>query len=376
MGWLIGVLATVIALSIAPKAPTCSNDGSHLALALSLSEGRVTLARYAEMAGVDHAEREGVIYSDRAPGLAFLVVPILWLGLDPRLVSAAAFGATLAVLYGWLRRDGCSIAVASAVAVLGGTTLLLRFAPVLFAHTLTALLVTLGARLVTGPMRHGWMLGLVLGWAGISEYGLAILAIAAALVAWRLWPSYYIGLAIPVAAAAIYQWIAFGAPWTTSYAYQATFVDARSVGGSFNGPLWEGLQSFVLEGKDSWGFQNYGVLWMSPVLVLGPIGLFAYGLKFRWQALLLAVICTGYLLLYSKFVAFGAGTEDSRYYVPFLPLLMVGIGHLLARVGWPAWVVVGVLALPGLDNLLSHIAHSYGWAGTLGMHWPGLRWSL
>jgi hypothetical protein len=376
VGWLIGVLATVLALSIAPRAPTCSNDGSHLALALSLSEGRVSLGRYAFMAGVDHSEREGTTYSDRAPGLAFLLVPLLWLGIDPRLLSAAAFGATLAILYGWLRRDGCSVAVAGATALLAGTTLLLRYAPVLFAHSLAAMLITLGARLVTGPLRHGWLLGLVLGWAGITEYALAALAVGAALVAWRRWPSYYAGLAIPVAAAALYQWIAFGAPWTTSYAYQATFAAAHSIGGNFDGPLWEGLQSFVLEGKDSWGFQNYGLLTISPVLALAPLGFFAYGRRFRWQAVLLAVTCAGYLLLYSKFVAFGAGTMDSRYYVPFLPLLLFGIGQLLARVGWPAWLVVAMFALAGLDSLLLHIGRSYGWSGTLGLHMPDLHWSL
>jgi hypothetical protein len=375
VGWLIGVVATVLALSIAPPLPTCSNDGSHLALALSLSEGRVALGNYAGMAGVDHSQRDGTIYSDRAPGQAFLLVPLIWLGVDPRFLPAAAFGATLAVLYGWLRRDGCSVAVAAATAGLGVTTLLLRYSPVLFAHSLTALLITLAARLVTGPMRHGWVLGLVLGWAGISEYALGALAVVAALIAWRRWPSYYVGLAVAVLPAALYQWVAFGAPWVTSYAYQATFTEARSVGGSFSGPLWKGLQSFVLEGRDSWDFPNYGLLAISPVLALGPLGLFAYGRKFPWQAALLAATCAGYLLLYSKFVAFGAGTMDSRYYVPFLPLLLFGIGQLLARVGWPAWVVVSLLALSGVDNLVAHMIHSYGWNGTLGVHWPMLYWA-
>src|SRR5512144_1269846 len=104
MAWLIGFLAALLALGIAPLAPTCSNDASHFVLGVSLSQGRVALGEHAKIAEPDYAERDGVIYSDRAPGLAFVLGPLIWLGLDPRLLSAAAFGGTLAVLYGWLRR--------------------------------------------------------------------------------------------------------------------------------------------------------------------------------------------------------------------------------------------------------------------------------
>jgi hypothetical protein len=360
----------VIALSIAPKPPTTSNDGSHLALGLSLSEGRVALEQYAGYASIDHAVRDGVIYSDRAPGLALLLAPLLWLGWDPRLLPAAAYGATLAVMYGWMRRDGCSVAAASATSVLTGATLMLRYAPVLFAHTLAGFLLTLGARLVTGRTRHGWAVGLLVGWAGITEYGLALLAIAGSLVAWRVRPSWYVGLAVPVSAAALYHWAAFGAPWRTSQAYQASFDAARSLGGTFGGPLWAGMHSFVWYGYDAWGFRNWGLIVLSPVIVLAPLGLLAYGLRFRWQAALLAVVCVGYMTLYSMHVAFGAGTSDSRYFVPFLPLALMGLGHLFTVVGWPAWFVGAILGLTGIERLLWHIQNSDGWGGQLAMHWP------
>jgi tetratricopeptide (TPR) repeat protein len=371
VAWVIAVAGTVFALSIAPLAWTCSNDGSHHALALSLSEGRVALGDKAGLATNDNAKPDGVIYIDRAPGVAFQLAPLVWLGLDPRLLSAAAFGGTLAILYAWLRRDTGSQLVAGAMVAVASTTLLLRYAPVLFAHSLAAFLLTLSGWLVTAPTRrHGWLIGLALGWLGITEYGLAPLAIAAALVAWRFWPSFYLGAALPVVAAGLYHWAAFGAPWYTGYAFHGSFQAAQSVGGSFDGPLLPGLEAFVWQGKDHWKFDNNGLLFISPVLALWPLGVFVMAKRSRWQAALLASVCLVYLLVYSKHVAFGAGTKDSRYYVPFLPLVLVPIGSLLARFGWPAFVVVGGLAALGVTNLLPHMRGSYGFHGSVALHSP------
>ena len=204
----------------------------------------------------DHEDKSlsgGRTYSNKAPGLALAAVPVyklLRLVFPPPSAPSAPVFWALRVLtvslvcvlalarLGRRLASGGNSAVAPLVliAIAFGTPYLF-FARSFFAHAWTAALLFLSWDLLRvaeerrGADRSAGLLlaaaaGFLAGWAAISEYTVAPLALllcirAAAGRAWRPLVLFGLGLAVPVAALAAYDAVCFGSPWVLSSAREA-----------------------------------------------------------------------------------------------------------------------------------------------------------
>ncbi|NQZ97469.1 MAG: hypothetical protein HRU01_13240 [Myxococcales bacterium] len=402
---LIGVLAGLWAANA--TGIVASNDGSHVALARALGvrfetsidpDWRLTV-------GVDLAERQGRLYSDRPPGTGFLAAPAAWLGarLDgPLLERSRAVGGTvvtpgsrgmrktyaqrypdatpldayqgtawwislhavgvatlgLAFLDALLRLWGIGFAArAFAVATTGACTLFGPYATALFSHgtaasAMAALVYALAA--LPGSQDRARALSLLGGFAGAiavaAEYSLVAWVPLAVLFTTppRHWTWLAAG-ALPVAlATGAYHAAAFGSPFSIGYHHHVTFDFSHRLSTTFGGDPLGGL--WVLFGAG----QRAGLLWKSPVvfvgiaaLVLGP-GRATDGhanIDRRTTRLLLASGVPWMLLLSFHETPWGGATVDYRYLIPALPLF--GAGLALA---WERWAndmagAAGIVAL-------------------------------
>jgi hypothetical protein len=246
----------------------------------------------------DYAFVDRHYYSDAAPGLSVLAVPVYAavhpLARGPRvrgwIVHLGAYLSTLicvalpsALTLTMLFRVAIALgAPATAAAALGLAwafgTLALPYATLFYSHQLTAALLFIAfGLLVTVRLASRWtasrmlVVGCLLGSAIATEYpsALAVAAIGAyalALVRPRgrlVWMA--LGAALPLLALAAYHTAAFGGPLTTGYG--ATGDRARD-GGLFLGitlPSARVLQKVVLS-------PGRGLLRHAPWLILGVFG--------------------------------------------------------------------------------------------------------
>ena len=110
---------------------------------------------------------------------------------------------------------------------------------------------------------------------------------------------------------------------------------------SFNTPLSTGLFGFLLSpGKSLFLF--------APPLLLAPAGLFALARRDRGLALVAGLAPLVYLLFYARYAQWEGGYSfGPRYLVPVIPLLILGLGPLLAERGRVVRRLVLVLAVTG-----------------------------
>lgn len=321
--------------------PLSPNDGSHWALSRALAYNHTTVVdrEYQYTGGVDIAYHAGHYYSDRAPGTAFLGALCLYLRLSQKVVPA--LGAWVAVLCSFLIvRRWCSPwpALLTATAVALGT-LTWRYSHVFFSHALAEGHVLLGvylALLLAERRRPPWWLAALLGW--VTGYALLVeyqlLALTPLLWGYvavrryraegvaglrRLWPGLALW-AVPVALLALYQQVSFGSPWHTSYAYRLGWHE----GMAFEGNLLRGLRGLLVGDNHN----PPGLLTLSPVLWLALWGACLLRKSVRWKEI---VFCLGVFAALLCLLAIhpswnGATTQDTRYLVCIVPLLMLPLG--------------------------------------------------
>jgi hypothetical protein len=408
-GWRSdALLVTVVLLVTVPiLQPLMTQQSSRYALTAALWDGQtVAVDDYAHLLGVDHAERDGRLYSDKAPGQPVLGVPAYAvyraLGGAPAtearvfadpglwavtLVSAMLPAALLAVA---MRRLALRVAPRRAThAALGLVlgTLLLPFGTVLFSHVLSALLGVVAYLVLTGGARSGTApgagrlaaAGALAGAAVTVEYTAALVAVAVAIVAalaWR-WRALWVvaGGAGPALLLGLYHWAAFGHPLQTGYQHNV-FAELTGLADSARPEGWSpdpGMLLAVLGGER-------GLLLLTPLVAVGLVGLvvLALGRGFagrhaagarrrgrsgrhaaggialapvgpaaragaRRDAVVGLVLLGALLLLMSGWSnPTGGASPGPRYVVPALPFLAGGVAWMWARMAPVAWVAAGV----------------------------------
>ncbi len=363
------------------------SQNSRLDLTMALvDEGSLSIDHYYTNTG-DYAEFEGRFYTDKAPGVSFLGVPVyaayrMVASLPPvthlmeKIARSPAFAATL-------NPEGTGVAVdkvyfmgalyavtmttiAIPAALLGvllyvslgrvlsderlrlGTVLVYALATpafayggMLFSHQLTACLLFAGFSLVTASAQresaapHLVGAGFLLGWAVISEYPTILIVIGIGLYAlWirRRWQTalwLILGALPPALLLMAYDYAIFHTILPVGYKYSVNYHDLHDQGFiSLTGPnlpaLW-GITFGTLR----------GLFFLSPVLLLAIPGFWWWRRSGEqmpeWGLSLWAV---GSFLLFngSSIMWQGGYAVGPRYLLPMLPFLMLAFAHGLRRV--------------------------------------------
>ena len=355
------------------------NQNAHYVLVKALSKGTPvvdsSLHELGQLNTQDVTTLRGHTYSNKAPGLALLTVP-LYVGLkhagmrttgDPTrmLWALGLLGAVLpAVLLLFLVRwvgDGLEPGFGTVAAVaLGAGTLLTPFATLFFSHALSALLVFATFALLwrtrgdeDGAVRWIAAAGVCAGLAVVTEYPnalagavLGVYAISRAPIV-RRGVAYTGGVIVGVLPLAVYNHWAFGSITHLSYAGGQT-----GTGGSTAQLVAHGDFSLAKLFETLVGAQ--GILTQAPVLVAGALGVVLLFRRRRAaEALAVAGVCAVYLVYNSSYGSnFGGFSPGQRYVIPIIPFLALGIAPAFRR----APLVTGALALVSMLVMTSMTA--------------------
>lgn len=391
------------------------NQNSRLNLTMALAEqGSVIIDDYlilpeSEPHGIqigkqrmntgDVALYQGHFYSDKAPGPAFLALPIAQIVLptlasDPiqtllnRIAQSPALSATLNSEGGGINQRklkmfvlqiSLSIVVAAFVSAVsaiiliallkqlgisaagqyltvlgyGLASLLMPYASNFYSHTIVAALL-LGALFIAIQSYHprrAILLGLLLGWAAISEYPTVLAGGIIGLLAmwqWRTlgaWLGAILGGCIPITLMLVYNYQAFGTLQPIGYEYSVLWQNQHQTG--FMSLTYPRLAAI-------WGLlfgQYRGLFFRAPWLILALPSLWLWWRselhRTLWWACTLSILST--VLFYASSVMWWGGfTAGPRYLVPIVPFLALaaawGIDWLWQR-NYGRSIVVSLLLI-------------------------------
>ena len=350
------------------------NENSHFALVQAVVEEHTfVIDDFYQQTG-DYAIYRGHQYTDKAPGLSFVAVPIyaafrvvaqkipsgVWTraaasnpafaatlrpggtGIEESKVEYAAglylvtiFAVSLPsallwlLVYRFLGDIGVSRGIRLVVALacaLG--TVAFPYATVFYSHQTASFLVFSGFYLLFLIKRervsphYSWAVGAILGLAVLTDFPSLIptallLVYATSFRSLRAVPR-IVGGALPFAIVlAFYNEVCFGSPFTSSYRYLALFPTQRDYGFlGFSLPTWQAF----------WGitFSPYrGLFFSSPFLLAALPGIWLAWRSRRWRAELLVSIgvMVAYLVLISSYYDWKGGfaVAGPRNLIPLIP---------------------------------------------------------
>lgn len=319
----------------------------------------------------DKAFANGHYYSDKAPGLALVAVPIAEVtrfflrvaGLDPaspRGLVAISYSVTLfgvalpmamacVVLFLIALQLGSDVnAAAFGALALGLATPMWAYSTLFWGHSLAGACLVFAFAFALRLRRNqshardtllGLAVGLAAGWATVTEYPAApasvILAVLALGLVWRDgWPRRArVGVGIAIGAFAciavllIYQFRVFGSAFQPSYSYYPPGAFPWMKRG-YMGLTYPRIDVAL---KLLFGCRR-GLLFVAPVALAAP-----FGLRSLWKqpatraAAVAATAVAGYYFLFNaSFLVWPGGwSYGPRYMAAGLPLLCVGLA--------PAW---------------------------------------
>lgn len=360
------------------------NEMSRLMLTVSLVERNTVqldraLSDYGS-APQDMAIRDGHAYSDKAPGLSLAAAlpatfldaalpryddssaPDYWPlrhGLTWLLICLpAALLPFLAVTERYVESATNASPVHAYAALFALTTPILTYASLFFSHVLAGFLVGAAYLLVRLPRAESrsraWIrafaAGLLAAFAVVTEYPtiiLAALVLATLVVVGRRDSStvvaFVVGGMVGGLPLLVYNEFAWGAMFTTGYAFKASAEQAAIHGQGFFGvrlPTWDGLWGVLFSARR-------GLLFYCPLLLCLPLGWASMWRVNRVDAALSMAGVILYVMFAAGFVDWEGGwSAADRHLVPILPMLFVplvaGIQTLLERT-WSS-AILAILA--------------------------------
>lgn len=372
------------------------SQNSRLDLVRALSERRsVVIDAYVANTG-DYALYNGHFYSDKAPGPAFLALPaalvlrpvfehpLVWRQVE-RLAESGALQTTLnpngsgidaeklrtfmlqvvlsllivalptalgaLALRSLLQQAGLASGPATLVVLAYGlATAIAPYGGNFYSHALVASLL-LGAWAIAArpcSVGHGILIGMLLGWAVISEYPAALPALTIGLAAvggWRrpgalVWMT--VGALPSLLLLALYNWHAFGAPLAIGYEHSALWQQQHH----------RGFLSITYPQPEAvWGltFGSFrGLFVRAPWLLLALPGYVIWWqsdkARHHWWVAFLGPLSL--LLFYGSSVMWWGGfAAGPRYLIPAIPFLAVASATTCARLWQHPWHRIALLAL-------------------------------
>jgi hypothetical protein len=357
-------------------------QNSNYALVRALADGTAQIDRtrgeVGEAGTNDVVFHEGHVYSNKAPGLAFLSLPLFMAADAAGLVPQENLIRSLWLLTLWgvvvpaivlllLVRSvverfepGLGLPVA---ALLGTATLLLPFASVFFAHVLAALLL-FGSFVLLSRGRNGPLplvvvaaSGLLAGLTVLVEYQ-SVLA-APALGLYALWRGARLRGALAFGASwlagivplLVYNEWAFGSFRRLSYGFEAGERNYGSL--EFIGvpSLRQGFELLV---------STNGLLVLMPLFACAVAGLvLAYRTRYRAEALVGAGVLLAYFVYDSGYYSPFGGLGPPRFFVPVLPFLALPLAAFLRRLPFTTIVATLISATIMTTLTATYVLASY-----------------
>lgn len=316
----------------------------------------------------DFAERDGHLYSDKAPGASLAAVPavalasyatanppspaeVTLLGYVATLATSAVPTALAALLLGAcaeaLGASAAGALLAVGVFALGSPAwayaTLLWGSAMATACLMGAFAAALALRARPGGNENrdaglGLVVGLCGGWATLTEYPAAVpAAILAALAVTSVWSEpgrrkpvlmgVAAGAVLTAALLAMYNSAAFGSAFTLGYARIRAFEGMRQGLFGVTRPRAEVLGEILFG-----AYRGLGRL--APALLLGPLGLWSLTRNpgHRAPSLAAALIAAYYVLLNASYAYWDGGwSYGPRHMAPALPFLAMGLAPLWDR---------------------------------------------
>ncbi len=344
----------------------------------------------------DKAFANGHYYSDKAPGLALLAVPMAEilraLNIDsasPRgLVDLAYFltvftvalpMAAACVCLFWIAMTlGASVNAAAFGAVaLGLATPMWAYSTLFWGHALAAACLVFafacalklrGGASFASDIFWGFALGVTAGWATVTEYPSApasamVAGLALALVwrdgmlrRWRVLLAIGAGALPCVLALMLYQHAAFGSIFHPSYAY----YPAGAFSWMKHGYMGLTYPRIDVALKLLFGCRR-GLLFSGPVVLAAP-----FGLRQLWKqpsshaaAVAATLIAAYYFIFHASFYSWPAGwSYGPRYMAPGLPFLCLGLAPLWDHAHRACRIAISALAAAGAGLTLMAVSVS------------------
>ena len=367
-------LALAVVVTFAPVvSPSSAQPASRYALTAALAHGDgVDIGAYEDTLGIDRAVYGGELRSDKAPGQPLLGVPFYivarWAGAEPatHLRAQGNLGiwwqtlwcATLpfAALLVLMRRTAARFAprhALTATIAIGFGASLLPHAVNLYGQTLAALLGFTAWTLVEADdhgRRRLLFGGALAGLAVMVEYHATIIVVVLAVFCARRAISdalrFASGAMPPLVLLAIYETLAFGAPWRLPYAYWQGGVPAE----------------MSLPGISGWSelmWSDHGLILAAPIVVVGVAGAVLWLSSDHLGARHCAIgaVVAGLYLVLSAGWSGTAFSEDPgpRYLIPSLPFLAVPLALVWERLRIPAVVAAIIGAATAVPAALTMI---------------------
>ena len=347
---------------MAGAGPRSCAQNAHYALVRSLAAGTPHVDRYRAETG-DLSYRNGHYYAAKAPGVAFLTLPVyaalhstglwphsrfraFWILTFVAAVIPALLLVALTVRVANRFEPGSGVPVGMTLAL---GTMILPFATLLFSHVCAALLAFACFALLLherdGPQRIPLVFwaGVLAGLGVVFEYPnafagaiLGILAIARS--RWLERGAVYAGgVILGVAPLLAYNVWAFRSPFTTSYVDVVGLrgTTGHDVVGRQDGADF-GITQTSLRAAAELLLSERGLLIVTPVVAAGVAGLILLILARRERAAALAALAIcGVYMVYNAGVmtdgVFGGLTPGPRYLVVTMPFAMVALGVAYRR---------------------------------------------
>jgi hypothetical protein len=390
-----------------------SQAQSRLCLSRALAHGHLTADRC--LAGsVDRASFGGHLYSDKAPGLAVIAIPVVelvqlpsaddWHTYDFRLWTIALLTVGVAFVGSAFLVGRIAEGLAAGW---GGATLV--------TFSLGTLMSSLGAHMfeevpaaalgfaafVLAWRRRPLVAGLVAGVAFLTAYQaaltVAVVGLYVALAGVRSLLRYALGVLPSVLLLGAYDWAAFGSPLHLSYRYVAQQFRQEQEKGLFGigVPNLHAIRVVLIGDR--------GLLIDAPVLALAALGLlYLWRRGYVAEAAAAALMTLAYLMVeFGYFDPYGGDSPGPRFFIPAIPFLALGLAPAFAarRVLTSVLAVLSVIASAAValtwpqavhrgyhegyrftiwNQLLQYLKHGHAaaitsWAPRNMLHWLGVK---
>ncbi len=356
-----------------------AHQASRLALTAAVWDAKtVQIDDYQQILSVDFAERDGHLYSDKAPGQPVLTVPfygaaravgaeagaterffdnltLWWVSFWSAVVPAAVLAVMIRRFALRVTGDGRAATAAAVTVSLG--TLLLPFATLLFSHVLAAALcfgAYLAARDTDASPARLAAAGMLGGLAVVTEYTAGIVVVVLGvlvLVRHGTRVLAYVAGGLPaVGFLALYNTIAWGSPTSFSYDYSGAF-------GTFHE---QGLFGIRLPSPDLTAqvlFGERGLLTLTPIVLVGVVGLIHLARRrtTREVGVVGLAVFGAFVALQGGWFSVTAGSSPGpRYAVIAIPFVAVGVAQFWSF-SRAAVVIAGAIgAVPMLMAILTN----------------------